>query len=211
MTKSEILSGLHQANAEWSKNKTAEDPVFFKRHLAGQQPEYLWIGCADSRVPVREMTQSGPGEVFAHLNIANLVHNHDMSFLSVLQYAVDVLKVKKIVVCGHHSCGGVKASMEQADYGLVGHWIRPVKQVYEDHREEIDALPEEERADRLSEWNAREQAANVARTSIVQNAWKRNQELSVHGVVYRMKDGKLLDLDCHIRKPEDLPAIYHIR
>ncbi len=179
-------------NKAWSQEMVGDDPEYFKRLAALQTPEFLWIGCSDSRVPANEITGTQPGEIFVHRNIANLVVNTDINMLSVLQYAVEVLKVKHVIVVGHYGCGGVKAAMTQHHYGIINHWIKNIKDVYRLHREEVDSLStEEERVNRLVELNVREQVFNLAKTSIIQKAWKYDQRPHLHGWVYGLTDGLL--------------------
>ena len=177
-------------NKAWAKQQKETDPDFFKRLEAQQAPEFLWIGCSDSRVPADKITGTQPGEIFVHRNIANLVVNSDINLLSVLQYAVEVLKVKHIIVCGHYGCGGIRAAMTQHHFGIINHWIKNIKDIYRLHREEVDALPtEEERVNRLTELNVEEQVFNLAKTSIVQTAWKNEQRPQLHGWVYGLSNG----------------------
>lgn len=179
-------------NKVWSKEKVEEDPEYFKRLASIQAPDFLWIGCSDSRVPADEITGTHPGEIFVHRNIANLVVNTDINMLSVLQYAVEVLKVKHVIVCGHYGCGGVKAAMTQHHYGIINHWLKNIKDIYRFHRDEIDALPDENsRADRLTELSVKEQVFNLSKTSIIQKAWKYDQQPHLHGWVYGLQDGLL--------------------
>ncbi len=177
-------------NKAWAKEQNETDPTFFKRLAAQQAPEFLWIGCSDSRVPADKITGTEPGEIFVHRNIANLVVNTDINLLSVLQYAVEVLKVKHIIVCGHYGCGGVKAAMTQHHFGIINHWLKNIKDIYRLHREEVDSLPTEaERVDKLIELNVKEQVFNLAKTSIIQSAWKHEQRPHLHGWVYGLSDG----------------------
>lgn len=177
-------------NKAWAKEQNQSDPGFFKRLAAQQEPEFLWIGCSDSRVPADKITGTQPGEIFVHRNIANLVVNTDINLLSVLQYAVEVLKVKHVIVCGHYGCGGIKAAMNQHHYGIINHWLKNIKDVYRLHRKEIDALPDEEaRVNRLTEINVTEQIFNLAKTSIIQKAWKDDNRPQLHGWVYGLNDG----------------------
>ena len=177
-------------NKAWAKKQKETDPDFFQRLASQQAPEFLWIGCSDSRVPADKITGTQPGEIFVHRNIANLVVNTDINLLSVLQYAVEVLKVKHIIVCGHYGCGGIRAAMTQHHFGIINHWIKNIKDIYRLHREEVDALPtEEERVNRLTELNVEEQVFNLAKTSIVQTAWKNEQRPQLHGWVYGLSDG----------------------
>ena len=179
-------------NKAWSKEMVEDDPEYFKRLAALQAPEFLWIGCSDSRVPANEITGTQPGEIFVHRNIANLVVNTDINMLSVLQYAVEVLKVKHVIVCGHYGCGGVKAAMTQHHYGIINHWLKNIKDIYRFHRDEIDALPDENsRVNRLTELNVMEQVFNLSKTSIIQTAWKYDQRPHLHGWVYGLQDGLL--------------------
>lgn len=177
-------------NKAWAKEQDQSDPGFFKRLAEQQEPEFLWIGCSDSRVPADKITGTQPGEIFVHRNIANLVVNTDINLLSVLQYAVEVLKVKHVIVCGHYGCGGIKAAMNQHHYGIINHWLKNIKDVYRLHRKEIDALPDEEaRVNRLTEINVTEQIFNLAKTSIIQKAWKDDNRPQLHGWVYGLNDG----------------------
>ncbi len=177
-------------NKSWAERKVKEDPEFFSRLVNLQTPEFLWIGCSDSRVPPNEITQTQPGEIFIHRNIANMVVHTDLNMLSVLEYAVNVLKVKHIIVCGHYGCGGVKAAMTRKSIGLINKWLRNIKDVYRFHREEVDAIESEDaRANRLIELNVQEQVMNLAKTSIVQKAWKERQAPHLHGWVYGLNDG----------------------
>ncbi len=190
------LKPLFDSNREWAGKIQREDPTFFERLSRQQNPEYLWIGCADSRVPANEIINLPPGEVFVHRNIANVVVHTDLNCLSVIQYAVDVLKVKHIIVCGHYGCGGVCAALDDAELGLIDNWLRHIRDVYRFNRAELDAIDDIElRRDRLCELNVVEQVANVSNTTAVRNAWKRGQFLNVHGWIYRLEDGILRDLD----------------
>jgi carbonic anhydrase len=182
-------------NKAWAAEKLETDPAYFLRQLKDQSPEFFWIGCSDSRVPANEVTNTEPGEIFVHRNVANLVVNTDLNLLSVLQYAVDVLKVKHIIVCGHYGCGGVKAAMTQHSFGLINKWLRNIKDVYRFHRVELDGINDEEkRVDRLVELNVKEQIHNLAKTSIVQKAWARRQSPILHGWVYGLGDGILHEI-----------------
>lgn len=185
------LERLFTNNADWAASVAESDPEFFSNLAKQQQPEYLWIGCADSRVPANQIIGLAPGEVFVHRNVANLVVHTDLNCLSVLQYAVDVLRVRHVIVCGHYGCGGVAAADDTAQLGLIDNWLHHIRDVLAKHREELDALDLEPRRDRLCELNVLEQANNVARTTIVRNAWARGQALSVHSLIYRLTDGRL--------------------
>ena len=188
------LAEIFEKNRQWAESITNEAPEFFSKLSEQQTPEYLWIGCADSRVPANQLISLPPGEVFVHRNIANVVVHSDLNCLSVIQYAVEVLKVKHIIVCGHYGCGGVKASMGDHQHGLIDNWLRHIKDVARFNESELESLPESEKFDRLCELNVREQVLNVCGTTIVQNAWAAGQELSVNGVIYDLKDGILKDL-----------------
>lgn len=177
-------------NKAWASEKVHRDPDFFNRLVNVQSPEFLWIGCSDSRVPANEITGTQPGEIFVHRNIANMVVHTDLNLLSVLQYAVEVLKVKHIIVCGHYGCGGVIASTTQHSFGIINKWLRNIKDVYRFHREELDAIGEQsQKINRLVELNVQEQVMNLAKTSIVQQAWKTDHRPDLHGWVYDLKDG----------------------
>ena len=201
---------LLENNKNWVKEQLELDPDFFERLSKGQSPDYLWIGCSDSRVPANQITGTDPGEVFVHRNIANMVVHSDMNMLSVLSYAVDVLKVKHIIVCGHYGCGGVIAAMKNQQFGLIDNWLRHIKDVYRYHHLELDAIEDEDlRARRLVEVNVQEQVHDLGKTSIVQNAWKRNQPLHIHGWVYDIKDGLINDLKVTFTCTKDLHKVYH--
>ena len=182
---------LLKENKSWASEKVANDPGYFKRLSSIQTPEFLWIGCSDSRVPANEITNTQPGEIFVHRNVANLVINTDVNLLSVLDYAVTHLKVKHVIVCGHYGCGGIKAATTKTDFkAVLNMWLRNIKDVYRLHRHELDAISDEEaRSDRLVELNVQEQIFNLAKTSIVQRAWKNEQRPDLHGWVYGLRDG----------------------
>jgi len=202
---------LLENNKNWVREQLELDPDFFERLSKGQSPEYLWIGCSDSRVPANQITGTDPGEVFVHRNIANMVVHSDMNMLSVLSYAVDVLKVKHIIVCGHYGCGGVIAAMKNQQFGLIDNWLRHIKDVYRYHHVELDAIKDEDlRARRLVEVNVQEQVHDLGKTSIVQNAWKRKQPLHIHGWVYDIKDGLINDLKVTFTCTKDLHKVYHL-
>ena len=186
------LKSLFANNIDWADQMKAEDPHFFDKLVAQQSPEYLWIGCADSRVPANEIVGLLPGELFVHRNVANLVIQTDLNCLSVLQFAVEYLKVKHIMVTGHYDCGGVKAAMEHKQLGMLDYWVRNVRDVYFAQQNILDAIEDDaERIDRLCELNVVQQAANVSHTNIVQNAWAQGQQLTIHGWIYSVKDGLL--------------------
>jgi len=177
-------------NKVWASEKLAVDPEYFNRLVHVQNPEFLWIGCSDSRVPANEITGTQPGEIFVHRNIANMVIHTDLNLLSVLQYAVEVLKVKHIIVCGHYGCGGVKAAMTNHNFGIINKWIRNIKDVHRFHREEVDAITDEKaQLNRMIELNVQEQVLNLAKTSIIQKAWKERNVPHLHGWVYDLQDG----------------------
>jgi len=206
------LDSLLKRNREWAKSKLKEDNNFFNNLVDVQNPEYLWIGCSDSRVPANDILGLQPGEVFVHRNIANQVIHTDFNCLSVVEYAVNILKVKNIIVCGHYGCGGVCASMEQQEFGLVDNWLRHLKDTYYQHREEVDAIePLEARQSRLCELNVLEQVYNLSKTNIVQKAWQRGQELTIHGWIYSLSDGLLKDLHIQNSCSEDLHRIYQFK
>lgn len=191
-----ILKPLFDSNREWAERIEREQPGFFEQLSKQQNPEYLWIGCADSRVPANEIINLPPGEVFVHRNIANLVVHTDLNCLSVIQYAVEVLKVKHIIVCGHYGCGGVRASMDETNHGLIDNWLRHIRDVYRYHHNELDAIENPvDRKDRLCELNVIEQVSNVCNTTMVRDAWANGQDLTVHGWIYRLEDGLLHDMD----------------
>ncbi|MGN6195954.1 MAG: carbonic anhydrase [Ginsengibacter sp.] len=186
----EAYKKLLENNAAWAAAQLKEDPEYFQRLVNLQQPQVLWIGCSDSRVPADRITGTHPGEIFVHRNIANLVVPTDFNLLSVLQYAVEILNVRHIIVCGHHNCGGVAAAMSNQSYGLMDQWIWSIKNVYRVHRAEVDALPTyEEKHQLLTKLNVKEQVMNLAKTSIIQNAWKQHEIPHLHGWVYDLRDG----------------------
>jgi len=194
-----MIKTLIDNNRAWSAAKTSADPGFFKRLEAQQSPEYLWIGCSDSRVPANEIVNLDPGELFVHRNVANLAPPQDANYLSVLQYAVEVLKVKHIIVVGHYGCGGVRTAIDGCRHGLIDHWLHPIREVYAEHRAELDALPAGTiRENRLCELNVIRQVRNVAADVFVQDAWSRGQPLCVHGWVYSLNNGLVTDLGIHV-------------
>ncbi|WP_421683704.1 carbonate dehydratase [Stutzerimonas urumqiensis] len=206
------LGHLFENNARWAEAIKEEDPEFFQKLAKQQTPEYLWIGCSDARVPANEIVGLLPGELFVHRNVANVVIHTDLNCLSVIQFAVEVLKVKHILVTGHYGCGGVRASMRDDQLGLIDGWLRTIRDLYYEHRDDISKLPTEEaQVDRMCELNVIQQVANVSRTAIVQNAWHRGQPLSVHGCIYGIKDGLWKDLDVTVSGPDQLPPPYRLR
>ena len=206
------LQELIDNNARWAEAIKEEDPEFFAKLARQQTPEFLWIGCSDARVPANEIVGMLPGDLFVHRNVANVVLHTDLNCMSVIQYAVDVLKVKHILVTGHYGCGGVRAAMQDRRLGLIDGWLRTIRDLYYEHRKVLATLPtEEEQVDRLCELNVIQQVANVGHTSIVQNAWHRGQELSVHGCIYGIKDGRWKSLDVTISGFDQLPPQYRLR
>ena len=189
------LGHLFENNRRWATAIKDHDPGFFSRLSKQQHPEILWIGCSDSRVPANQIVDLPPGEVFVHRNIANVVVHTDLNCLSVIQFAVDVLKVKHIIVCGHYGCGGIRAALDDESYGLIDNWLRHVKDVSRFNAQALEGLQDEHKVDRLCELNVVEQVTNVANTTIVQNAWKRGAELTVHGWVYSIENGIIKDLN----------------
>lgn len=193
------LAHLFENNRRWATRLIEAEPTFFTRLAEQQAPAYLWIGCSDSRVPANEIVDLLPGELFVHRNVANLVIHSDMNCLSVLQYAVEVLKIKHVIVCGHYGCGGIKAAVDGQPHGLIDNWLRHVRDIYLRHAEKLPAkMDERERLDLLCELNVRQQVINVSNTTIVQDAWARGQSLTVHGWIYRVVDGLLRDLGLSI-------------
>jgi len=207
-----LLPDLFEKNEHWANKITREDPEFFTRLSKEQKPEYLWIGCSDSRVSPNQIVDSLPGGIFVHRNIANLVIHTDLNCLSAIQYAVEVLKVKHIVVCGHYGCGGVKAALGNHGYGLIDNWLRHIKDVYRRYVTEIDSLPDEDAKFRLlCEKNVIEQVANVSHTTIVQNAWQAGRKLAVHGLMFDIADGMLKDLNVCNTGQEHIMSTYKIK
>jgi len=202
------LAPLFDHNRAWARDIVERDPGFFERLAAQQVPRYLWIGCADSRVPANQILGLDPGEVFVHRNVANLVVHTDMNCLSVVQYAVDVLKVTDIMVCGHYGCGGVLAALGHQSMGLIDNWIRNIKDVARRHEAELAALSDTERGTRLVELNVMQQVENLGHTNLIQDAWGRGQSLTIHGLVYSLRDGLLHDLDVNIDNKLQLDNIY---
>lgn len=204
-----VLRHLFEQNRAWSEGLRARDPEFFE-HLSRQQaPSYMWIGCSDSRVPANQIIGLLPGELFVHRNVANVVVHTDLNCLSAMQFAVDVLKVKHIIVCGHYGCGGVRAALREERLGLIDNWLRHVQDVRQKHERILAAISEEDRRwDRLCELNVIEQVLNVCQTTIVQESWQRGQELSIHGWIYKIQDGLLRDLNICITHPGETTSIY---
>jgi carbonic anhydrase len=199
-----VIKELFDNNRDWASRVTRQDPEFFLRLSSQQAPRYLWIGCADSRVPANEIVGLAPGEMFVHRNIANVVVHADLNCLSVLQFAIDVLKVQHVIVCGHYGCGGVRAALRDDRLGLVDNWLRHVQDVRWKHQQELERIStEDERHHRLCELNVIEQVVNVSQTTIVRDAWARGQQLEVHGWIYDLRDGLLRDLKVSTQHPND--------
>ena len=204
-----LLQKCFDENRAWAARMRETDPHYFADLQHQQRPELLWIGCSDSRLPPNEIIGRAPGELFVHRNVANLVEHTDVNCLSVLQYAVDVLKVKHVIVCGHYGCGGVRAAMATQPLGLIDNWLRHIRDVLLWNRDELAAIRNpNERADRLAELNVIAQVANVCHTTIVQDAWRRRQSVTVHGWIYSLKDGLLRDLGTVVESPDQIPAEY---
>jgi carbonic anhydrase len=209
---SDFYKKILDNNKEWVEATLAEDPNYFQDLAKGQNPPLLWIGCSDSRVPANEIIGAKPGETFVHRNIANMVIHSDMNMLSVLDYAVNVLKVKHVLVCGHYGCGGIKAAMGNDSVGIIDNWIRHIKDVYRLHKVELDVIEDEtERFNRFVELNVIEQVYDLAKTSIVQSAWKSGQELSLHGWVYGLNSGFVTDLNVNFSCDKDLDDVYQLK
>jgi carbonic anhydrase len=206
-----VLKHIFDNNRVWAEKMEQEDPQFFPKLAAQQSPEYLWIGCADSRVPANQIMGLMPGEVYVHRNIANVVVHSDLNCLSVIQYAVEVLAIKHIIVCGHYGCGGVSAAMQQKEFGLIDNWLRHLKDIYQRHETELDSITNnKERLNHFCEVNVIEQVRNVCHTTIVQGAWRRGQPLSVHGWIYGLNDGHLHDLDVTVTSAAELDDLYRM-
>lgn len=207
----EELDKLFDNNRAWAQRVKTDDPLFFEKLSAQQSPDYLWIGCSDSRVPANQIIGLLPGEVFVHRNVANIVVHTDFNCLTVLHYAVEVLKVKHVIVVGHYGCGGIQAAYENFDTGLADNWLRNIKDVQHRHRAELDAIPDKnERLARLCELNVMAQVSNVCHTTIAQNAWARQQPLAVHGWVYSLRDGLVRDMRVSVDGPDRIPDAYRV-
>ncbi|MBX2963000.1 MAG: carbonate dehydratase [Cyclobacteriaceae bacterium] len=207
----EVYKSLLEGNKLWVQEKLGEDPDFFNKLSQGQSPQILWIGCSDSRVPANEITRTQPGEIFVHRNIANMVVHTDMNMLSVLDYAVNVLKVRHVIVCGHYGCGGVQAAMGSQQFGLIDNWLRNIKDVYRIYSNELDAIEDDQaRFDRFVELNVMEQVFDLTKTSIIQNAWRDRNLPIVHGWVYSLKTGIINDLGVSFDRSSQLASIYQI-
>jgi len=207
----DLYQKIFDNNKRWVDQKTQSDPDYFNRLSKGQNPPILWIGCSDSRVPANEITGTEPGEIFVHRNIANMVVHSDMNMLSVLDYAVNVLKVKHVIVCGHYGCGGVIAALENKQVGIIDNWLRHIKDVYRLHKAEIDAIQDKEtKTRRFIELNVEEQVFDLAKTSIIQNAWANNSFIQLHGIVYDVANGVLKDLNINITDNQQLDKVYQL-
>ncbi len=205
------LDLLSEKNREWALSVKTSEPLFFEKLATQQNPGYLWIGCSDSRVPANQIVGLMPGEMFVHRNIANMVVPTDLNCMTVLQYAVEVLKVKHVMVVGHYGCGGVAAAYENADNGLIDKWLRNIKDVQQNHQLELDQIKDKtQRLDLLCELNVAAQVSNVCHTATAQNAWQRGQSLSIHGWIYSLADGLLKDLECTVDRPEQITDAYPI-
>jgi len=205
----ELIKDLLHGNVQWVKNTLKHDPDFFEKLAKGQSPQFLWVGCSDSRVPATEITNAMPGSIFVQRNIANMVVHTDSNLLSVVNYAVKVLRVKHIIVCGHYGCGGVKAAMSNENFGFLDNWLMHIKDVYRIHHKELDSIKnEEERLDRFVELNIVEQASNLAKVSFIQEEWEKGDFPYIHGWVYSLKDGLLKDLNVTMNSNSDLEKVY---
>ncbi|CAN5849689.1 carbonate dehydratase [soil metagenome] len=208
---SPLIEECLAANRQWANRANEEDPNYFTRLQNTQNPELLWIGCSDSRLPANEIIGRGPGELFVHRNVANIVEHTDVNCLTVLQYAIDVLKVKHVMVVGHYGCGGIRAAMLNQPLGLIDNWLRHVRDVHLWNREELQEIQDfDQRCNRLAELNVEAQVANICHTTIVQDAWRRGQKVMIHGWIYSLSDGLLKDLDINIASPDQLPSEYRI-
>jgi carbonic anhydrase len=204
-----LLDECFAANRRWAETATAKEPAFFQRLQGVQNPDLLWIGCSDSRLPPNEIIGRAPGELFVHRNVGGLVEHTDVNCLSVLQYGIDVLQVKHVIVCGHYGCGGVLAAMSSQPLGLIDNWLRHIRDIHQQNRAELAAIADPKaRSDRLAELNVQAQVANVCHTTIVQDAWRRGQAVMVHGWIYSLGDGLLRDLGMSIGSPDQIPAEY---
>jgi carbonic anhydrase len=199
-----ILDHLLENNRVWANSISASDPDFFRKLSTQQSPEYLWIGCSDSRVPANQITGLAPGEIFVHRNVANVVAETDFNVLAVIQYAVDVLKVRHIIVCGHYGCGGVQAALENFRHGMIDNWLAGIRALARENHDVLQGLPPEQAVDRLCELNVLAQSAHVARTTILEDAWERGQDISIHSWIYRLSSGLITPLSPEIVRPLDI-------
>jgi carbonic anhydrase len=209
---SDFYEKIIDNNKKWVEENLEKDPLYFEALAKNQTPPLLWIGCSDSRVPANELIGAKPGEVFVHRNIANMVVHTDMNMLSVLDYAVNILKVKHVIVCGHYGCGGIQAAMKNDSIGIIDNWIRHIKDVYRMHQKELDSIIDEtERFNAFVELNVKEQVFDLSKTSIVQSAWKQGQDLTIHGWVYGLNSGFITDLEVNISSNKDLDEVYQLK
>lgn len=207
-----MIDELLERNRRWAEARVNADPEFFSRLAKQQKPKLLWIGCSDARVTANSLLDLDPGEVFVHRNIANLANHNDLSYLSVLQFAVEFLEVEHIIICGHYGCGGIRAAMSPKQLGLIDNWVRTIRDIRERYRTEIEQAEDpEEREDLLCELNVVTQTHNVARTPIVQNAWGRGRQLTLHGFVYRVRDGILHDMGCRLSGPDEIGETHRLQ
>ncbi len=207
-----ILKELFENNRLWSEKISLEDPNFFENLAESQKPKYLWIGCSDSRVPANQVVGLRPGQIFVHRNVGNLVIHTDLNCLSVIQYAVEVLKLEHIIVCGHTSCGGIRAAIENRELGLIDNWLRHVRDIHDKHRDTLDHIANpQDRIDMLAQLNVVEQVYNVSHTTIVQRAWERGQKLAVHGWIYKVEDGSLKDLNLCVQNLSEISDAYRMQ
>lgn len=205
------LRHLLENNKTWAERKCTEDPDFFEKTARGQSPDYLWIGCSDSRVPAEDLVGLFPGELFVHRNIANIVGHTDLNVLSVIQFAIEVLKIQHVIVCGHYGCGGVNTALGDNDNGLIDNWLLNIKDIYQKHAQELDTIADKDkRHEVMCELNVIEQVRNVCQTTVVRNAWKSGQNVTVHGWVYKLKDGRIKSLDAEISSPDELDRCYRL-
>ena len=206
-----ILKNLFEKNLQWAEKVKKSDPDFFANLSRQQTPEYLWIGCSDSRVPANEVIGVEPGEVFVHRNVGNVVVHTDFNCLSVLEFGIEQLKIDEVIVCGHYGCGAVNAALQNHEFGLIDNWLRHIKDLYTTHQQELDPMEDHERRiDRLCELNVAQQVISVCQTTIVQNAWRRGRQLTVHGLIYNIEDGLLLDMGIRINVAEQIAPIYRM-
>jgi carbonic anhydrase len=206
-----LLDHLFDNNRAWAQRIKEREPDFFQKLARQQNPEYLWIGCSDARVPANDIVGLLPGELFVHRNVANVVVHTDLNCLSVVQFAIDVLMVRHIIICGHYGCGGVKAVLEDREHGLIDNWLRHIEDVYLKYKSGLDDIADlDQRVDKLCELNVVEQVENLCRTTLVQNAWKNGQALAVHGLIYRVDDGLLRDLNLCVTGLDEVPSIYSV-
>lgn len=204
------IEQLLSQNRDWASARLNEDPDFFNRLSEQQNPDYLWIGCSDSRVPANQIVNLPPGEVFVHRNVANLLHHNDINALSVIQYAVDVLRVKHVIVVGHYGCGGIKAAISNGDNGIVDYWLNTVRNLYHRHEKDLADLTDAERVDRMCELNVQAQVGNLSQTKILQRAWEQGQNVNLHGWCYSLRDGLIKDMECSVKNQQEAQRLPRI-